>query len=48
MENNGEAVEHIAVLAKTLAEQVSLPPDAIMVTEPPVLLRPAIPATAAL
>ena len=31
MENNGEAVEHIAVLAKTLAEQVSLPPDAIMV-----------------
>jgi 16S rRNA (cytosine1402-N4)-methyltransferase len=31
MENNGEAVEHIAVLAKTLAEQVSLPSDGIMV-----------------
>jgi len=28
---NGSAVEHIPVLAKTLAEQISLPPDAVMV-----------------
>jgi 16S rRNA (cytosine1402-N4)-methyltransferase len=28
---NGSAAEHIPVLAKTLAEQISLPPDAVMV-----------------
>ena len=28
---NGSAVEHIPVLAKTLAEQISLPPDGVMV-----------------
>jgi len=28
---NGSAVEHIPVLANTLAEQISLPPDAVMV-----------------
>ena len=31
METNGSTVEHIPVLAKTLAEQINLPPDAVMV-----------------
>jgi len=31
MKVNGSAVEHIPVLAKTLAEQISLPPDGVMV-----------------
>lgn len=31
MENDGYSVEHIPVLAKTLAEQISIPPDGIMV-----------------
>ena len=31
LEVNGSAVEHIPVLAKTLAEQINLPPDGVMV-----------------
>jgi len=31
METNGLTVEHIPVLAKTLTEQINLPPDAVMV-----------------
>ncbi|HLB73628.1 MAG TPA: 16S rRNA (cytosine(1402)-N(4))-methyltransferase, partial [Sedimentisphaerales bacterium] len=28
---NGSTVEHVPVLAKTLAEQIDLPPDGVMV-----------------